>query len=208
MCSPCIVLFLKASISTVITSLTLHCSPRTKCSKQVVQPNLITGQTKDQRNLLQKYGWLSAKVSVHFIIFGACFPLFKKDLLFYIYQVFLAMTVLLWGLGISVELFKGQKNRSNHIYNPLTKENLRQELYLFAIFKKASVQFSSVTQLCPTLCDPMPGLPVHHHLQEFTQTHIHPVSDAIQPSHPLSSPSPPDPNPSQHQSFPMSQLFA
>ena len=52
-----------------------------------------------------------------------------------------------------------------------------------------------------------PGLPVHHQLLEFTQTHIHRVSDAIQPPHPLSSPSPPAPNPSQHQSFPMSQLF-
>ena len=66
-------------------------------------------------------------------------------------------------------------------------------------------QFSSVTQLCPTLCNPMnhrtPGLPVHHQLLEFTQTHVHRVSDAIQPSHPLSSPSPPDPNPSQHQGF-------
>ena len=64
---------------------------------------------------------------------------------------------------------------------------------------------SSVTQSCPTLCDPMnrstPGLPVHHHLPEFTQTHVHRVSDAIQPSHPLSSPSPPAPNPSQHQSL-------
>ena len=74
-----------------------------------------------------------------------------------------------------------------------------------------SVQFSSVTQLCPTLCDPMnrstPGLPVHHQLAEFTQTHVHQVSDAIQPSHPPSSPSPPAPNPSQHQSFPMSQPF-
>ena len=63
------------------------------------------------------------------------------------------------------------------------------------------VQFSSVAQLYPTLCDPMncstPGLPVHHHLLEFTQTHIHRVSDAIQPSHPLSSPFPPAPNPSQ-----------
>ena len=61
-----------------------------------------------------------------------------------------------------------------------------------------SVQFSSVTQLCPTLCDPKnqstPGLPVH-----ITQTHVHRVGDAIQPSHPLSSPSPPTPNPSQHQ---------
>ena len=64
-----------------------------------------------------------------------------------------------------------------------------------------SVQFSSIAQSCPTPCDPMdqstPGLPVHHHLLEFTQTHVHWVSDAIQPSLPLSSPSPPDPNPSQ-----------
>ena len=65
------------------------------------------------------------------------------------------------------------------------------------------IQFSSVAQSCPTLCDPMnrsmPGLPVHHQLPEFTQIHVHRVSDAIQPSHPLSSPSPPAPNPSQHQ---------
>ena len=67
------------------------------------------------------------------------------------------------------------------------------------------VQFSSVAQSCPTLCDPMnhstPGLPVHHQLPEFTQTQVHRVSDAIQPSHPQSSPSPPVPNPSQHQSL-------
>ena len=66
------------------------------------------------------------------------------------------------------------------------------------------LQFSSVAQSCLTLCDPMnrstPGLPVHHKLPEFTQTHVHRVSDAIQPSHPLLSPSPPAPNPSQHQS--------
>ena len=65
--------------------------------------------------------------------------------------------------------------------------------------------FSSVTQLCPSLCNPMnhstPGLPVHHQLPEFTQTHVHRVSDAIQPSHLLSSPSPPAPNSSQHQSL-------
>ena len=68
---------------------------------------------------------------------------------------------------------------------------------------RKSVQFSSVTQSCLTVCDPMncstPGLPVHHQLPEFTQTHIHLVGDAIQPSHPLLSPSPPAPNPSQHQ---------
>ena len=88
-----------------------------------------------------------------------------------------------------------------------------------SIFKKAlvtlikvSVQFSSVAQSCPTLCDPMncstSGLPVHHQLLEITQTHVYWVGDAMQPSHPLSSAFPPDPNPSQHQSFPMSQLFA
>ena len=69
---------------------------------------------------------------------------------------------------------------------------------------RCTVQFSSVTQSSPTLCDPMnhsmPGLPVHHQLLEFTQTHVHRVGDAIQPSHPLSSPSP-APNPSQHQSL-------
>ena len=65
------------------------------------------------------------------------------------------------------------------------------------------VQFSSLTQSCLTLCDPMnhstPGLPVHHQLPESIQTHVHWVGDAIQPSHPLSSPSPPAPNLSQHQ---------
>ena len=70
-----------------------------------------------------------------------------------------------------------------------------------------SVQFSSVAQSCPTLCDPMnrskPGLPVYHQLPEFTETHIHRVSDAIQPSHPLSSPSPP-----ALQSLPASESFS
>ena len=71
---------------------------------------------------------------------------------------------------------------------------------------------SSVAQLCPTLCNPMDrstsDLPGHHQLPEFTQTHVHRVSDAIWPSHPLLSPSPPAPNPSQHQHIPPSQHFA
>ena len=75
-----------------------------------------------------------------------------------------------------------------------------------------SVQFSSVTQSCPTLCDPMnrstPGLPVHHQLSESTQTHIHWVGDAIQPSHPLSSFSSRPQSFPASESFPMSQLFA
>ena len=76
--------------------------------------------------------------------------------------------------------------------------------YFFLMLQFSSVQFSSVTQSCPTLCNPMnrstPGLPVHHQLLEFIQTQIHRVSDAIQPSHPLPSPSPAS-NPSQHQSL-------
>ena len=73
----------------------------------------------------------------------------------------------------------------------------------FKTFKIFSITFSSVAQLYPTLCNPMdcstPGLPVHHQLLELTQTHVHRVCDAIQPSHPLSSPSSPAPNPSQQQ---------
>ena len=72
-------------------------------------------------------------------------------------------------------------------------------------FTSPSVQFISVAQSCPTLCGAMnrstPGLPVHHQLPEFTQTRVHRVSDAIQASHPLSSPCPPAPNPTQHQSL-------
>ena len=74
--------------------------------------------------------------------------------------------------------------------------------YLETVFEEV-IQFSSVAQSCLTLCDPMscsmPGLPVHHQLPEFTQTHVHWVGDAIQPSHPLSSPSPPAFSLSQHQ---------
>ena len=76
-------------------------------------------------------------------------------------------------------------------------------LFCLAAFTLSSVQFSSVAQSCPTLWDPRdcntPGLPVHHQHQKFTQTHVHWVGDAIQTSHPLSSPTPPAPNPSQHQ---------
>ena len=76
---------------------------------------------------------------------------------------------------------------------------LQEKIRMLGALVLCSPQFSSLTQSCPTLCDPMnrstPGLPVHHQLPEFTQTHVHRVSDTIQPSHPLSSPSPPVPNP-------------
>jgi len=81
----------------------------------------------------------------------------------------------------------------------------KNKLLCYIVSISHSVQFSSVAQWCPTLCHPMnrstPGLPVHHQLPEFTQTHVHRVSDAIKPSHPLSFPSPPAPNPFQHQSL-------
>ena len=81
-----------------------------------------------------------------------------------------------------------------------------------AVIHIYSVHFSSVTQLCPTLCDPMnrstPGLPVHHQLPEFTQTHVHRVSDAIQPSHPVVPFSSCPQSLPASESFPMSQLFS
>ena len=85
------------------------------------------------------------------------------------------------------------------------KAGLKLIIQKTKIMASAPSQFISVTQSCPTLRDPMnrstPGLPVHHHLPEFIHTHVHRVGDAIQPSHPLSSPSPPAPNLSQHQSL-------
>ena len=80
-----------------------------------------------------------------------------------------------------------------------------ESVFLKTLQHLSSVQFSSVAQSCPTLCDPMnhstPGFPVHHQLPEFTQTHVHRVGDAIQPSHLLLSPSPPAPIPSSIRVF-------
>ena len=101
----------------------------------------------------------------------------------------------LWGEG-KVKRLAGQRDMLGAFAQ---KPHL---LFWTPVFS-SSLEFSSVTQSCPTLCDPMdhsmPGLPVHHQLQEFTQTHAHWVGDAIQQSHPLSSPSPPVLNLSQHQ---------
>ena len=117
-----------------------------------------------------------------------------------------------------VYIFKCLNNLQEpfHIILPtkFTKNYLPITLIITLVFKSSFTQhkikhknlisqFSSVTQSCPTLCDPMdhsmPGFPVHHQLPEFTQTHVHWVSDAIQPSHPLSSPSPSTINLSQYQ---------
>ena len=91
------------------------------------------------------------------------------------------------------------------IGSKLGKEYIKAGYYhpAYLPYMQSSVQFSSVTQLCPTLCDPKNhstlGFPVHHQLPESAQTHVHLVGDAIQPSHPLLSPSPSDLNLAQHQ---------
>ena len=95
---------------------------------------------------------------------------------------------------------------SGIIINHLLTRTSSLYLALSILEEKNKTQFSSVQSLSRVrLCDPMnhstPGLPVHHQLPEFTQTHVHRVGDAIQPSHPLSSPFPPAPNHSQHQSL-------
>ena len=96
------------------------------------------------------------------------------------------------------------KRRLLHGRKAMTCLDSRDTTLPTKVYLVSSVQFRSVAQSCPTLCDPMncrtPGLRVHHQLPEFTQTHVHQVRDAIQPSHPLSSLSP-APNPSQHQSL-------
>ena len=106
-----------------------------------------------------------------------------------------------------IKLLAGQEERRRHreqTYGHSGEgENGMNGGSIIDIYTFSSVQFSSATQSCLTLCDPMdhstPGRPVHHQLPEFTQTHVHQVDDGIQPSHPLSSPSPPALNLSQHQ---------
>ena len=111
--------------------------------------------------------------------------IFNKQIIFNAYNILLDTTMINW----------------------FSNDLMLRILFIIYYYKQHYEQHyqsvSSVAQSCPTLCDPMdhstPGFPVHHQLPEFTQTHVHWVSDAIQPSHPLSSPSPPAPNPSQHQ---------
>ena len=103
------------------------------------------------------------------------------------------------------EAFLSWKERNNLWIIIWNKTHSQQLFHLHAMhsFKNIYLSVSSVAQSCLTIHNPMnhstPGLPVHHHLPELTQTHVHRVGDAIQPSHPRSSPSPPAPNPSQHQ---------
>ena len=107
-------------------------------------------------------------------------------------------------LGWAVKSVKKQQNPMDNGFTVRVNKCHMHWAALSNFVCFSSIQFSSVQSLSRVqLCDPMnhssPGLPVHHQLLEFTQTHAHRISDAIQPSHPLSSPSPPAPNPSQHQ---------
>ena len=104
-----------------------------------------------------------------------------------------------WNMHVIAALFSTAKRwRHPKVHWQMTQQT-KCSVYTYSRI------FSSVTQSCPTLCNPMncstSGFPVHHQLLEFTQTHVHRVGDAIQPSHPLSSPFPPAPNPSHHQSL-------
>ena len=142
--------------------------------------------------MFQKQLEFSAKITLYTAIIPANHTMVHlKNKIFMISQIFLILTC-------SCPWFFPYHHNSCSLTLTLTmKDNPTTD--------NVQIQMVSSVQSRPTLCDPMnhstPGLPVHHQLPEFTQTHVCWVSDAIQPSHPLSSPSPPAPNPSQHQSL-------
>ena len=108
-----------------------------------------------------------------------------------------------WILCTITHVGEGNSNLLWYSYLENPMDGSQTQSWLSDFTHSNQVQFSSVSQSCPTLCDPMnrstPGLHIHHQLPESTQTHAHRVGNIIQPSHLLSSPSPPAPNPSQHQ---------
>ena len=92
--------------------------------------------------------------------------------------------------------------------NTAEQLSLTEKVLSYLVNPPMLLCYLHIVQLsCSVVSNSLPGLPIHHQLPAFIQTHVHRVSDAIEPSHPLSSPSPPAPNPSQHESFPMSQPF-
>ena len=144
--------------------------------------------------------WLHGlQASLCFTVSHSFFKFISTGLMLLSNHLIVWCSLLLPSIFSSIRVF--QWVISSHQVAKVLELRLQHQSYQWI----SSVQFSSVAQSCPTLCDSMncsmPGLPVHHQLPEFTQTHVHRVVDAIQPSHPLSSPSPPAPNPSQHQSL-------
>ena len=130
----------------------------------------------------------------------------KKYIVIFVYHEVLILFTLpsFFPFNVTMILWKTISNANDRL-SPSSSSSSTDLNSLWGQRWRHHIQISSVIQSCPTLWDPMncstPGLSVHHQLPEFTQTHVHWVSDAIQSSHPLSSPSPPAPNPPQHQSL-------
>ena len=148
--------------------------------------------------------WYHPTISSSFVPFSSCFQSFPASESFLMSQFFASGGQNIWASASTSVLPMDIQGWFSLGLTDLIFCSPRDSQDSSPIPQFSSVQFISVAQSCPNLCDPMnrsaPGLPVHHQLPEFTQT-LHRVSDAIQPSHPLSSPSPPAPNPSQHQSL-------
>ena len=176
-----------------------HCFVHIKsCNERFKKVNRIQIQSETEEVLNH---WASLLISIRCFVWGLWLKLERNDLT-------------CW---VDAEMPPGRKSNGKEQHRARVTKwmPLWRKPYLLLLLMRnrnnykcleirvlSSLQFSSVALSCPTLCDPMnpstPGLPVHHQLPEFTQTHMHCVGDAIQPSHPLSSPSPPAPNPSQH----------
>ena len=149
-----------------------------------------------EKKVYSVFGWNVLKISMRSILSNVTFKTCVSLLNFCLYY----LSIFVSGVLSLLLLFC----YCQFLFSCLLVFVLCIEVLLCWVHQVSSVQFSSLAQLCPTLCNPMdrstPGLPVHHHLPEFT-TRVHQISDAIQPSHLLSSSSPPAPNPSQHQSL-------
>ena len=172
-------------------------------------PGLLTFK----HNILKSYSWQHSYKSslLHLtVLYISAFFLCNFTFTFHFHALEKEMathsSVLAWRIpgtgeprGLSMGSHKVRHDWSDAAAAAAAQDFKTAYIYIFFFF------FSSITQSCPTLCDSMnrsmSDLPVHHQLPEFTQTHVHRGSDAIQPSRPLSSPSPPASNPSQHQSL-------
>ena len=166
-------------------------------------------------------GWCYPTISPSVVPFSSCLQFFPASGSFQMGQFFtsggqsigtsasvLPINIQDWfPLGLS-GLTSLESKGLSRVFSDTTVQKhqfFHAQLSLWTFSNIRSDKIRSVAQSCPILCDPMnhstPGLPVSHKLQDFTETQVHWVSDAIQPSHPLSSPSPPAPNPSQYQSL-------
>ena len=169
-----------------------------KCHTTCLLRNWYTGQEATVITGHEKMDWFQTGKGVRQRVHQGCI---LSPCLYNLYAEYI-----MWNARLN-EAHSGMKIAGRNIYNLRYADDTtlmaESEEELKSLLMEVKVQFSSVTQSCPTLYDPMnsstPGLLVNHQFPEFTQTHVHRVSDAIQPSHPQSSPSPPALNLSQHQ---------